>query len=86
MTMKEEDTITIPRSLLSATSTTMWVYAHLLDKADANRRVSIMPKWNKAIGLPALQLHKALETLVSERLITTTVSKKIIHVTLADRA
>lgn len=82
--MKEDDII-IPRSLLSATSTTMWVYAHLLDKADANGHVVIMPKWSKAIGLSTLQLHRALETLESEHRITTTISQKRTLVTLADR-
>lgn len=74
--------IIIPRSLLSETSTTLWVYAHLLDQADAKGCVSIAPKWNKSIGLPAVQLHKALDTLESARFISVSASQKKTLITI----
>lgn len=74
--------IIIPRSLLSGTSTTLWVYAHLLDQADDKGRVSIVPKWSKSIGLPTAQLHKALDVLEGAQLISVSASPRKTLITI----
>ena len=65
------DHICLPRSLLAANPSVLWVYARLLDEADKEGNVRIRANsWCASIGLTRSELRKSIETLVNLNLIT----------------